>query len=114
MKVVEGWSISGGAAGLKGRRDSSRRRRRLSGGVSVMDAAVASGMKKGPRDARPRRRLTGGVSLRRRVQVVDAATAAPPLQRLLAACRRAFGGPGTVPAPDDVAVIRGILGTYAN
>ncbi|PAN45857.1 hypothetical protein PAHAL_9G147500 [Panicum hallii] len=31
------------------------------------------------------------------------------LQRLLAACRRAFRGPGTVPAPDDVALIRGIL-----
>ncbi|KAF8681688.1 hypothetical protein HU200_045118 [Digitaria exilis] len=122
MKVVEGWSINGGggAAGLKGRRDSSRRRRRLSGGVSVrrrvqvMDAAATAVLKKGRRDdARMRRRLmTDGVSLRRRVQVVEAAAVAPPptpLQRLLAACRRAFGGPGTVPAPDDVAVIRGIL-----
>jgi hypothetical protein len=36
------------------------------------------------------------------------------LQRLLAACRRAFRGPGTVPAPDDVALIRGILGTYVH
>ncbi|CAN6287366.1 unnamed protein product [Urochloa humidicola] len=93
MMVAEGRSRGGGGAeeAVKGRRDASSRRR-LSGG--------------------------GGVSLRRRVQVVDAATVpAPPaatptmapLQRLLAACRRAFRGAGTVPAPDDVALIRGIL-----
>ncbi|KAF0923763.1 hypothetical protein E2562_006722, partial [Oryza meyeriana var. granulata] len=34
---------------------------------------------------------------------------APLLQRLFAACRDVFRGPGTVPAPDDVALIRGIL-----
>ncbi|CAN6304142.1 unnamed protein product [Urochloa humidicola] len=64
---------------------------------------------KGRRDASSRRRLSGGVNMRRRVQVVDAPPATTPLQRLLAACRRAFRGPGTVPAPDDVALIRGIL-----
>ncbi|CAL4935017.1 unnamed protein product [Urochloa decumbens] len=75
---------------------------------------------KGRRDYASRRRLSGGVSVRRRVHVVDATvTTAPaaaaaaatmtPLQRLLAACRRAFRGPGTVPAHDDVALIRGIL-----
>jgi len=72
---------------------------------------------KGRRDASSRRRLSGaGVTVRRRVQQVDATAAPAPtpplLQRLLAACRRAFRGPGTVPAPDDVALIRGILGTY--
>ena len=69
---------------------------------------------KGRRDASSRRRLSAGVSVRPRVQV-DAKVAPAPtplLQRLLAACRRAFRGPGTVPAPDDVALIRGILGTY--
>ncbi|CAN6282055.1 unnamed protein product [Urochloa humidicola] len=64
---------------------------------------------KGRRDASSRRRLSGGVNMRRRVHVVDAPPATTPLQRLLAACRRAFRGPGTVPAPDDVALIRGIL-----
>ncbi|RCV41626.1 hypothetical protein SETIT_9G152100v2 [Setaria italica] len=72
----------------------------------------ADGVMKGRRDA-SRRRLSGGVSVRRRVRAVDATAPAPPtttpLQRLLAACRRAFGGPGTVPAPDDVALIRGII-----
>ncbi|WVZ59979.1 hypothetical protein U9M48_010057 [Paspalum notatum var. saurae] len=84
MAAVEG-SGGGGAAAVKRRRDASTRRRSGGGG--------------------------GGVSVRkRRVQhrQVDAPTA-PPLQRLLAACRRAFRGPGTVPAPDDVALIRGIL-----
>ncbi|OEL36168.1 Plant cysteine oxidase 2 [Dichanthelium oligosanthes] len=82
MKVEEGRS-RGGAEAVKGRSDASRRR------------------------------MSGGASVRRRVQVVDAAAPAPttttPLQRLLAACRRAFGSPGTVPARDDVALIRGIL-----
>ncbi|XP_066324573.1 plant cysteine oxidase 2-like [Miscanthus floridulus] len=64
-------------------------------------------VKRRRRDA-PGRRRSGGVSVRRRVQV-DATTAPAPLQRLLAACRRAFGGPGTVPAHDDVALIRDIL-----
>ncbi|CAL4926482.1 unnamed protein product [Urochloa decumbens] len=90
MMVAEGRS-RGGAEAVKGRRDYAASRRRLSGGVSV----------------------------RRRVHVVDATvtTASPPpatttmtpLKRLLAACRRAFRGPGTVPAHDDVALIRGIL-----
>ena len=70
-------------------------------------------VKRRRRDAPGGRRRSVGVSVRRRVQV-DATTTAPaPLQSLLAACRRAFGGPGTVPAPDDVALIRDILGTYA-
>jgi len=68
-------------------------------------------VKRRRRDA-PGRRRSGGVSVLRRVQV-DATTAPAPLQRLLAACRRAFGGPGTEPAHDDVALIRDILGTYA-
>lgn len=68
-------------------------------------------VKRRRRDA-PGRRRSGSVSVRRRVQV-DATTAPAPLQRLLAACRRAFGGPGTVPSPDDVALIRDILGKYA-
>ncbi|RLN41490.1 cupin, RmlC-type [Panicum miliaceum] len=67
---------------------------------------------KGRRDASSRRRPSGGVSVQRRVQV-DATAPALALQRLLAACRRAFRGPGTVPAPDDVDLIRGILG-YAH
>jgi plant cysteine oxidase len=46
------------------------------------------------------------VSVRRRVQA-DVAL----LRRLLAACRVAFLGPGTVPAPADVSLVRGILGT---
>jgi len=44
------------------------------------------------------------VSVRRRVQA-DVAL----LRRLLAACRVAFLGPGTVPAPADVSLVRGIL-----
>jgi len=80
-----------------------------SGGGGGAPAAV----KRRRRDAPGGRRRSVGVSVRRRVQV-DATTTAPaPLQSLLAACRRAFGGPGTVPAPDDVALIRDILGTYA-
>jgi plant cysteine oxidase len=47
----------------------------------------------------------GGVSVRRRVQA-DVVL----LRRLLAACRVAFRGPGTVPAPADVSLLRGILG----
>ncbi|KAJ1294337.1 hypothetical protein BS78_01G139100 [Paspalum vaginatum] len=98
MKVVEG---SGGAAAVKKRRRDAGTRRRSNGGGGG----------------------GGGVSVRRRraQRQVDAPPAPPspapprpaaagtPLRQLLAACRRAFGGPGTVPAPDDVAHIRGIL-----
>jgi hypothetical protein len=88
-RVAEGRSRGGGGEAVKGRRDASRHRR-----------------------------PSGGATVRRRVRAAVGATApAPPppptptLQRLLAACRRAFGGSGTVPAPEDVALVRGILGT---
>ncbi|KAK3149819.1 hypothetical protein QOZ80_3AG0223350 [Eleusine coracana subsp. coracana] len=53
----------------------------------------------------------GGVSVRRRTRWRVQADAAPRtlLGRLLAACRVAFGGPGTVPAPADVSLLRSIL-----
>ncbi|KAK3146570.1 hypothetical protein QOZ80_3BG0268180 [Eleusine coracana subsp. coracana] len=53
----------------------------------------------------------GGVSVRRRTRWRVQADAAPrtPLGQLLAACRVAFGGPGTVPAPADVSLVRSIL-----
>lgn len=80
--------------------------------VTVEGSGAGPAAVKRRRSGGPGRRQSGGVSVRRRVQV-DAATApepAPaPLQRLLAACRRAFGGPGTVPAHHDVVLIRDIL-----
>lgn len=82
--------------------------------VTVEGSGAGPAAVKRRRSGGPGRRQSGGVSVRRRVQV-DAATAPEPapLQRLLAACRRAFGGPGTVPAHHDVVLIRDILGTYA-
>nr|ACG35706.1 cupin, RmlC-type [Zea mays] len=78
--------------------------------VTVEGSGAGPAAVKRRRSGAPGRRQSGGVSVRRRVRV-DAATAPEPapLQRLLAACRRAFGGPGTVPAHHDVVLIRDIL-----
>ncbi|XP_062211968.1 plant cysteine oxidase 2-like isoform X2 [Phragmites australis] len=84
--------------------------------MKVEESGGAVAAKRRGEEARPRGE--GGASVRRRTRWrVQADATAParararatPLQRLLAACRAAFGGPGTVPAPADVDLIRGIL-----
>ena len=67
------------------------KRRRVLAANPTTAAAAAGG--KGPRRAR------------RRVQAQ-----AGHLQRLFQACRAVFRGPGTVPAPAEVALLRAILG----
>lgn len=72
--------------------------------VEGSSAAVAA---KRRREARGR--AGGGSVVRRTRRRIQPEVAPAPLQRLLAACRAVFRGPGTVPAPADVALIRGIL-----
>ncbi|KAL5219488.1 hypothetical protein ABZP36_020172 [Zizania latifolia] len=83
MKVVEG---SSGAVEAKRRREAKGRRRSGGGGGG------------------------GGAVVRRtRRRVLLRPEPAPLLQRLFAACRDVFRGPGTVPSSADVELIRGIL-----
>ncbi|KAJ1266518.1 hypothetical protein BS78_08G157400 [Paspalum vaginatum] len=51
----------------------------------------------------------GGVARRGRRRRVQADAAAAPVQRLFQACRHVFRGPGTVPGPDHVRLLRALL-----
>uniref|UniRef100_A0A0D9VX13 cysteine dioxygenase n=1 Tax=Leersia perrieri TaxID=77586 RepID=A0A0D9VX13_9ORYZ len=88
MKLAADQGMSNGGSGAKRRRDAKEKGRRRSGGGGG----------------------GGGVVRRTRKRVLlRTPEPAPLLQRLFAACRDVFRGPGTVPAPDDVALIRAIL-----
>lgn len=87
----------------------------VAGGVEVAEPAGAAA---GERTAK-RRRVAAepagvrrpGVARRGRRRRVQADAAA--VQRLFQACRDVFRGPGTVPRPDEVRLLRDMLGALS-